>query len=195
MEAWLEFKANANDGPFMDYDVDNIPDGGGERETFHPEFCFENDTVVLSTASAETASSIGTHVAVGGLTDHGSSEQLSISRLIVPFPQFLSSRWVPITTTPTQFSYTWLYPGLIGRSDLSGDNQIIDSELHGEHATRRHYYVYKTVYSFIHELSSSYTGDMKERKTRRPQECGNLVKGYKVFPRSCGNEECDWDMS
>ncbi|KAH7890331.1 hypothetical protein F5I97DRAFT_1963927 [Phlebopus sp. FC_14] len=45
MESWVEFKANANDDPFVDYNVDKVPKDRNERNTFLKEFSFENDTV------------------------------------------------------------------------------------------------------------------------------------------------------
>ncbi|KAH7886496.1 hypothetical protein F5I97DRAFT_1926749 [Phlebopus sp. FC_14] len=45
MESWVEFKVNANDDPFVDYDVDKVPKDRNERNTFLEEFSFENDTV------------------------------------------------------------------------------------------------------------------------------------------------------
>ncbi|KAH7884228.1 hypothetical protein F5I97DRAFT_1957019 [Phlebopus sp. FC_14] len=46
MESWIEFKATASDDPFVDYDVDALPEGDETREDFQEEFSFENDTVM-----------------------------------------------------------------------------------------------------------------------------------------------------
>ncbi|KAH7881734.1 hypothetical protein F5I97DRAFT_1932577 [Phlebopus sp. FC_14] len=46
MESWVEFKATASDDPFVDYDVDALPEGGETREDFLEKFSFENDTVM-----------------------------------------------------------------------------------------------------------------------------------------------------